>query len=188
MRRNTEKQKGKRYHRRRACDRCLDSKVGCDGRTPCARCCRLGKTCQYSYITRQPPKKSSSYDFEQKWVPDSQHGLVSVKNADRLLRGETSMTTGDTVTVSAQDVASMNDKLKSIMVLLPQLLSSKSPSRSLPGDKKAENSRSLFFDHWALAQHYALSPLSKRELTSVEQVLYHPDLVVRILYEFSYTQ
>ncbi|KAJ1968665.1 hypothetical protein IWQ62_001105 [Dispira parvispora] len=82
----------------------------------------------------------------------------------------------------------MSDKWDTIMVLLPQLLRSKSPSRSSPTDKEAKNPRSLFFDHWALAQHYALSPLSKRELSSVEQVLYHSDLVVRILYEFSYTQ
>ncbi|KAJ1968666.1 hypothetical protein IWQ62_001106 [Dispira parvispora] len=188
MRRSTEDRKSKRYHRRRACNSCLDSKVGCDGKTPCARCLRLNNDCQYSYITRQPPKKSSTYDFEQKWMADSQHGLVSVKNCNSPLRGETSIAPKNTVAVPAHDVALMNDKLESIMTLLPQLLRPKSPSRSSPTDKEAKNPRSLFFDHWALAQHYALSPLSKRELSSVEQVLYHPDLVVRILYEFSYTQ
>ncbi|KAJ1994210.1 hypothetical protein H4R33_000378 [Dimargaris cristalligena] len=57
---------GNAYHqpptyRRRACDRCVARKIGCDGKLPCSRCQRANHQtqCHYSTISRQPPKRRS---------------------------------------------------------------------------------------------------------------------------------
>ncbi|KAJ1911421.1 hypothetical protein IWQ60_010142 [Tieghemiomyces parasiticus] len=46
-------------YRRRACDRCVARKTGCDGNEPCTNCQQAGcdNLCVYSHIARQPPRK-----------------------------------------------------------------------------------------------------------------------------------
>ncbi|KAJ1982554.1 hypothetical protein H4R34_001662 [Dimargaris verticillata] len=45
-------------YKRRACDKCVSRKTGCDGKQPCTKCRNLGlSSCHYSAIRRQPPKR-----------------------------------------------------------------------------------------------------------------------------------
>ncbi|KAJ1926504.1 hypothetical protein IWQ60_003748 [Tieghemiomyces parasiticus] len=56
----------KNLHRRRACDRCVARKTGCDGKEPCAKCQQAPQPvdCHYSSITRQPPRKRQHPDSD----------------------------------------------------------------------------------------------------------------------------
>ncbi|KAJ1967111.1 hypothetical protein H4R34_006427, partial [Dimargaris verticillata] len=47
-------------YQRSVCESCRQRKLACDGATPCSRCRTGSLDCQYSYITRVPPKRRTA--------------------------------------------------------------------------------------------------------------------------------
>ncbi|KAJ1973158.1 hypothetical protein H4R35_004261, partial [Dimargaris xerosporica] len=63
-------------YKRRACDKCVARKTGCDGKQPCTKCRNLGiSTCHYSAIRRQPPKRRIHSD-SRRYSPQKEIALA----------------------------------------------------------------------------------------------------------------
>ncbi|KAJ1973422.1 hypothetical protein H4R34_005083, partial [Dimargaris verticillata] len=64
-------------YRRGACDRCLARKIKCDGKEPCAKCLSQAVACAYSFITRQPPKRTRPRKLKTTTTPVSPAAAVA---------------------------------------------------------------------------------------------------------------
>ncbi|KAJ1968639.1 hypothetical protein H4R35_006370 [Dimargaris xerosporica] len=68
-------------YRRGACDRCLARKIKCDGREPCAKCLSQAVACAYSFITRQPPKRTRPRKLKNVTAPASATATATPSSA-----------------------------------------------------------------------------------------------------------
>ncbi|KAJ1971276.1 hypothetical protein H4R35_005360 [Dimargaris xerosporica] len=178
--------KPKSLHRRRACERCLKSKIKCDGNEPCARCHRLKRACQFGYINRQPPKRSSGCAYES---------TLSVDTQELSSDGPQPLERHSLYNQAVDRLRELTERLESLMLNMfaapgspawdcsPPLFPP-SPSSLASASASPPNLMSSPIQGAAIPQllkeieSYYHPP---QELDSLEQILYHPQVISGLL-------
>ncbi|KAJ1980436.1 hypothetical protein H4R35_001132 [Dimargaris xerosporica] len=179
---------------RRSCDYCLGRKVRCDGTTPCRRCVARNGHCVYGTITRKPPSSTARRSRTEVALQRSQALVASlpVQAAEALSHGSHVVAQERAVLWALRQVllrvnhgavlASAGHSMSSVRALLLPVISSQpavlgqlvalGPGYSLEAQVL-----------WMLSRRTSLLATAP-ELATMEEILYHPLLVMRLTHTF----